>query len=483
MSVRSTAVAAVAALVAMVVFTIYAHNSGYGYDALEYLVIGREVSQGTSLYQFAPSKGPGIYLLVSVLDKSLGTLGRADVAVVVATIAVAVSALVAGIALRFSSTRLAFGAGAVTWIAAACTEQNFLETEGFVLASGLAAAALLFRGDRVQPTAARALAAGAALGVGALFKAVALAFGPAIAIALLAFGERRAPVRIVQVAYLVIGASVPIFAAASVYALADEWTEFWRWSFAFPLLEYPGDSDFATKTLLKCGWLVVLVAGFAVHVSMRPGAWQRLVRDGVFGTIALMSLFALVPMLKSQASHYAFPAAGCIALAMARGLALVPLGAQAGRLVAGVGVFAAVAMLAAGMARPDAVRRLYEWQSFEPDRQLVRALDDLDPSGGPLLALDRTGYLLQVSGRSPRPHALVNTHAQPARLFREQPALLLIAISDPAVRVLAWNPESWQPDHASFALPSGGDAFRGIVERNFERVESGLPGVVLWRRR
>lgn len=38
----------------------YALGSGLGYDALEYLVVGRELAAGASLYDSSPSKAPHI---------------------------------------------------------------------------------------------------------------------------------------------------------------------------------------------------------------------------------------------------------------------------------------------------------------------------------------------------------------------------------------------------------------------------------------
>src|SRR5205814_7835481 len=44
---------------------LFVYNSGYGYDALEYLVIGRSVKDGYSFYAFVPSKSWALYYLVA----------------------------------------------------------------------------------------------------------------------------------------------------------------------------------------------------------------------------------------------------------------------------------------------------------------------------------------------------------------------------------------------------------------------------------
>ena len=63
---------------------MFAFNSGYGYDALEYLVIGRSLVDGYHLYDFIPSKSFGLYGLVAGLLKTGLPLGHFSLSVVVA---------------------------------------------------------------------------------------------------------------------------------------------------------------------------------------------------------------------------------------------------------------------------------------------------------------------------------------------------------------------------------------------------------------
>src|SRR6267378_667276 len=54
-------------LFAVALFFVFTYNSGYGYDALEYLVIGRALAHGQRFYSLIPSKSPGIYYLVAAI--------------------------------------------------------------------------------------------------------------------------------------------------------------------------------------------------------------------------------------------------------------------------------------------------------------------------------------------------------------------------------------------------------------------------------
>jgi len=54
-------------LFVVALFYVFTYNSGYGYDALEYLVIGRSIAHGRPFYSLIPSKSPGIYYLISTL--------------------------------------------------------------------------------------------------------------------------------------------------------------------------------------------------------------------------------------------------------------------------------------------------------------------------------------------------------------------------------------------------------------------------------
>jgi hypothetical protein len=201
--------------------------------------------------------------------------------------------------------------------------------------------------------------------------------------------------------------------------------------------------------------------------------------------IAAMIVVSLVPLARSQASHYAFPAAGLFGLAWARATSLgaVPRSGRIPVALATLVILAGASVVA--FARPDVARRFAGVSSFAVDERIRADLTARDPNGSGLLALARSGYLLHVSGRSPVPVVLINTSAQTARKLSDDPGQVLRALDDPGVSIVAWDPESWKPDHPSM---------RGVIDdtrlatlnsrlqREFERFEP-EQGIVMWQRR
>ncbi|WP_332369467.1 hypothetical protein [Spirosoma telluris] len=56
------------------IFFLFAYNSGYGYDAYEYLIIARTLNEGYNLYDFIPSKSYLLYSSTNVLLNLLGAI-------------------------------------------------------------------------------------------------------------------------------------------------------------------------------------------------------------------------------------------------------------------------------------------------------------------------------------------------------------------------------------------------------------------------
>jgi hypothetical protein len=99
------------------VFFLFSYNSGYGYDALEYLVIGRLLGQGMSLYDFMPSKSFGIYYLVKWLTTAGMPLGHLTLSLVIMVIFALCVSSVWFVVNRLSSARAAL-------VAAVTIEEN-----------------------------------------------------------------------------------------------------------------------------------------------------------------------------------------------------------------------------------------------------------------------------------------------------------------------------------------------------------------------
>src|ERR1051325_3309177 len=157
-------------------FYVFTYNSGYGYDSLEYLVIGRAISNGIPFFSLIPSKSPGIYYLIAGLFSLGMPQTHAAISAVIAVV-FAATLIVSWLVLRnFFSYRVVIVATALIALCAIFMEMNFLEPESVVVIFGLAAYACFLRSLKDKKLATAVLA-GILLAAGLQFKSVSAFYG------------------------------------------------------------------------------------------------------------------------------------------------------------------------------------------------------------------------------------------------------------------------------------------------------------------
>lgn len=454
----------------------YALGSGIGYDALEYLVVGRELAVGASLYDFAPSKSPGIYVLVALLHGIGWQDSRVGVAALVAAILVATAMVVFLPLRRWAGAPLALAAASGTVLIALAAELNFLEPTAFVFASGLLAWMALADG----PSPRREFLAGLAIGVGVLFKAVAAFYCVGISVWLLvAFGAT--PVLVHSLARVAVGALVPLLAAGAWFLASGQLDAFLFWSFGFPLLHYPTDARFLGKFAIKLGWTagpLLLVAALAATRRGRVALAQP-------ATLLACALGASagVALYKSQASHYAFPALAFLPIVLA--LVAPALASILPRWTLPAAASVAVVLLVfAAWQRPDVLRRVFA----RPDDSWERSVATRFAAerGRPILALQGTSRVVWATGLRPLLPSIA-TDVQAGLLLREQPGLFEQLLDANPSAYVELEPDALRTDAPDLIedpmIREQFDALVGKLEREFERVPDVPGSLVVWQRR
>lgn len=153
-------------------FFFLAYNSTYGYDQLEYLVIGRSLQDGYRFYDFIPSKSFGLYTFVALCFRAGLPHTRTAVAVLVTAVyALTVAGTYWAFRTRFSRMQATLACVLVA-IAAVFTELNYLQPEPFVVLFGLLTFTII--APPVDLSHRRIFLAGLALAFGFHFKSRAL---------------------------------------------------------------------------------------------------------------------------------------------------------------------------------------------------------------------------------------------------------------------------------------------------------------------
>ena len=109
-------------------FFIFTYNSGYGYDALEYLVIGRSMAEGVPFYTYQPSKSPGIYYLVAWLHEAGIEFDHASLSAFITTLYAGAIVATFAVARRWFTMRAAYVIALLTALAAPFMEKKALES-------------------------------------------------------------------------------------------------------------------------------------------------------------------------------------------------------------------------------------------------------------------------------------------------------------------------------------------------------------------
>jgi hypothetical protein len=482
----ATPTLAAASLIAIAPVWLFVYNSSFGYDGHEYLFIGRSLLDGYPLYSFVPSKSWAFYCLVATY-----------LAIPYASSHVGVSLLITGVAFltcaatyfvvreRFTERAGRLGA-LLVGLAALFMELNYLEPEGFVYLSGLAAFAVL-----TAPTAAGRLVpwfvAGLWVGLGVGFKSVAATSGLAAFVWCLTRSRILPNARtILPAASLAAGVGSALAVPALYFWLTGRLWPHLEWTYLFPALHFPVQTDFLAKLYTKLLWVwVVFVA--AILMSLIPPLRGRLYQDEKVWLVLILGVLGLAPLLRSQASHYAFP--GAAFLLVYAGVVLdqrIAASEYSRPLVWTVTTAGIAACLLNGLLyRPDAAMRLLSLASYDTEANLASSLRALVAPEQRAIFLGGGTRLYWLSGRYPN-WEIVGTDVQTTYLVARHATELLRAFGDPRLRVVEFDPDARSIDEPRFADRPSSQAFLAAVEcrlrADFTRRDDLVPPLVLWLR-
>ena len=476
---------------AAAVFFVFCHNSGYGYDALEYLVIGRSLIEGYNFYDFIPSKSWGLYTLVA------GYLSLGNVANHLGITTLITSLFILMVTGTFLVTARQFGrlsalaSAALVGLCAMFTEMNYLEPESLVFLSGLAAFYLLTRNDNI--TSAQLYGAGLWLGIGFAFKSVAAFYFIGVAFFLLV---RRIPDgylalgrRIIEVAFLSAGFGTALVIPMVYFGMTDRLFDHIQWTYFFPLLRRPADIFYLGKLLAKLSWFIVLF-GAALIASLRADIRWR-VYAGPTNRLALaMGLASFLALLKQQASHYAFPGVAFCSIFIGGVLAGMYLDANFRQrlrtltfAMLGIGALAVASIL---IYNPNALNRLTTFRNFRYETESARFIRDRVGPNQHALFFKHSTLLYWLSHRYPN-IPFIKLDVQETYALGGRPGLLEKALQDPSLKLVEYDSE-WPgiQDRDFGSDPVSRNilhTFHGQLVKDFEEVHPGLPPYTFWMRR
>ncbi len=422
------------------VFFVFVYNSGYGYDATEYLYVARSLDEKRALYDFIPSKSYLIYSSTNVLLGVLGGYNHVSISGLITLLALAV-VVAAHWAIRPLGDRAAALGAGLTALTCFFTEMNFLEPESWIALTGLLAFGLVIRnGGRAGW---RWLGAGALLGIGMCFKSVAAFYmvGFAGYLGLLWLTGHQSFGRMVGRGLLtLLGFLLPLVLSATYFYATGRLNPHIEWTYIYPFGGYPSHTLFLVKFLVKLSWLLGLLAVSLVLVWLPPYRRQYAQTPALWLAL-LLAVFACVSLLKTQASHYFFPAAVFfnVHLGFLADRFLTNQSWHLSRLprVATLGA----ALLAVGLGvglwlyRPDAVRRFTQLADYRGEVYNAGFIRQQVGPGGKALIFDNAMMLYFLSDVAPNV-PFINTEMQTTRYVSLHPDVYARALADTSLKLV-----------------------------------------------
>ncbi|SFD23562.1 ArnT family glycosyltransferase [Spirosoma endophyticum] len=473
------------------VFFLFAYNSGYGYDAYEYLILARSLDRGHQLYDFIPTKSYLLYSSTNVLLNLLGGYNHASVSALITILAAGVL-VSTWRAARLFGERAALFAVVLSGLCCFFMEINFLEPESWIAIFGLNAYALVAGTDSRQYW--RWLAAGVLLGFAMCFKSVAAfyvaGFGAFIGLLWLA-GRLTFWPMVGRGLLVLLGFAVPLVLSALYFYATDRLDEHLEWTYIYPFGGYPSHTLFLTKFFLKLSWLLLLLLISFVLV------WQRPYRDLYRQTPALwlallLAAFASIAMLKTQASHYFFPAAVFLSLHLGflgdqwlTQQNSQRQGAQR-RLFIGGAVGCVLVVISLLLYRPNAAKRLISVADYNGEEQVGEYIRQLAGPKGKVLLIDNAMSLYYLSDREPNV-PFIHTEMQTTHYLENHPDTYKQALADTSLKLVIFgNRSNVIDDSTTLNKPPNKQAIgqlRAGLQTHFVQVKDPRFPLTYWVRR
>lgn len=276
---------------------------------MEYLVIGRSLNDAYQIYDFIPSKSWLWYVFVQIGINILGgdyTHFQVTFLIVIEFIGIGISSYIVVNRLT-KSTKTAFITALLSLISCFFMEINFLEPEAPIAI--LAIWSLYFLSKNKNSDW---FIGGVLLGIAMTFKSIAMFYVAGAGLYLFYecfFIKKSTFWQITKKGTLIlVGFAVPLLLSILYFYQLNRLEQHIYWSYIYPFGSYPAHTLFLKKLIVKTFWFILLSIisiCLAFNVKDKSKYWS----NSTFMISLFFGIFSLTSLMKSQASHYFYPAA------------------------------------------------------------------------------------------------------------------------------------------------------------------------------
>jgi Dolichyl-phosphate-mannose-protein mannosyltransferase len=468
------------------IFGLFAYNSDFGYDALEYLVIGRSLNDGYEMYDFIPSKSWLWYVFV---QQSINFLGG-DFTHIQVTLLITLLFASIGISTFYviknitKNQKTAFIATLLTLICCFFMEMNFLEPEAPIAV--LAIWALLFLSKN---TNFGWLIAGILLGIAMCFKSIAMFYVAGAGFYLLyeCFVIKKSNFwQITQKGCLIIlGFAIPLGLSLLYFNTLNRLDQHLYWSYIYPFGSYPAHTIFLKKLLTKTFWFILLTI---ISVVLALKNRKLFFTNTLFSISLFLGLFSLTSLLKSQASHYFFPATPffSVLIAIVYEHYSEIFAKKLARIYFFVGSLALLVLVITFITRPEVIKRLFHIGDFAIDKTYSSTVNRYLKKGDKALLID-FGSLFYFHSHAYPNVPFINTEMQTSDYIKKNINVYQKSLQDTSLKLVIFGfRSSVIDDSTKVNTPENKialDKLRHGLQENFIPEKDSVLFITLWRRK
>lgn len=470
------------------IFGLFSYNSGFGYDALEYFIIGRSLNDGYVMYDFIPSKSWLWYVFVQQGINILGgdfTHLQVTIFIVLLFIGIGISCFIVVNKIT-NNSKTAFIASLLALISCFFMEMNFLEPE-----SAIAILAIWSFYFLVKNKNSDWLLGGILLGIAMCFKSIAMFYIAGAGIYLLfscfilrkhTFGE------IFQKGtLLLIGFAIPLLLSILYFYFLNRLDQHIYWSYIYPFGSYPAHTLFLNKLLIKTFWLILLTA-ISLFLVLQSKNRKLYFNNPIFSISLFFGLFSLTSLLKSQASHYFYPAAPFFSIIIAIVYAHYSdkYEKQLAKIYFALGSLMVLVLAITFFTRKDVVNRLLKIDNFAIEKTYRNTVNRNLKAGDKALLID-FGTLFYFHSHAYPNVPFINTEMQTSDFIKKNTDIYEKSLKDTTLKLVIFGfRDSVIDDSSKVNTPENKialDKLREQLNEKFIPEKDSVLYITLWHRK
>lgn len=470
------------------IFGLFSYNSGFGYDALEYLVIGRSLNDGYQMYDFIPSKSWLWYVFVQNGINILGgnfTHFSVTLLIVLEFIGIGLSSYFVVNKLT-KNTQTAFISTLLSLICCFFMEINFLEPEAPIAILAIWSLYFLSQNKNIDW-----FIGGILLGIAMTFKSIAMFYiaGAGIYLFYECFFIRKSNFwQITQKGTLILlGFAVPLLLSLLYFYQINRLEQHIYWSYIYPFGSYPAHTLFLKKLIIKTFWFILLTfisIILAFNVKDKSKYWS----NTTFMVSLFFGLFSLASLMKSQASHYFYPAAPFFSILIAMVYAHYSkiYEQRLNRIYLAFGSLLVLVLVITFITRREVVQRLVKIDNFAIEKTYTSTVNRSLKAGDKALLIDFGSLFYFHSHRYPNV-PFINTEMQTSDYIKKHTDVYEKSLKDTTLKLVIFGFRNSVIDDSTKANTLENkialDKLRHELNKNFTVETDSVLYIKLWHRK